>query len=174
MELNSLGNLSVFTRLAGVIFDKATTMVDKNARNSGIFKIESIPSNSGETRDYTEIDLEMYADNKPQGNQAGRARVQLGYNKLITVKRFAKDIGITHEMRRFGKYPEIISRLTNLAQMPGNRLELDLSHRLGFGTATTYTDKNGSTVDISLGDTLALWSTAHNLAGKINFRRNVK
>ena len=172
MELNSLGNLSVFTRLAGVIFDKATTMVDKNARNSGIFKIESIPSNSGETRDYTEIDLEMYADNKPQGNQAGRARVQLGYNKLITVKRFAKDIGITYEMRRFGKYPEIISRLTNLAQMPGNRLELDLSHRLGFGTATTYTDKNGSTVDISLGDTLALWSTAHTLAGTSTTYRN--
>lgn len=171
MELNTL-SLPVFTRLAGVIFGKALDMVEKNAQSSGIFVVENIPDNSGETRDYTEIDLEMYADNKPQGNQAGRARVQLGYNKLVSVKRIAKDIGITYEMRRFNKYPDVVRRLTNLAQMPTNRLELDLSHRLGFGTATTYTDKNGQVVDISLGDTLALWSTAHTLTGTSTTYRN--
>jgi hypothetical protein len=171
MELNTL-SLGVFTRLAGVIFGKALDMVEKNARSSGIFVVENIPDNSGETRDYTEIDLELYADSKPQGNQAGRARVQLGYNKLISVKRFAKDIGITYEMRRFNKYPDVVRRLTNLAQMPINRLELDLSHRLGFGTATTYTNKDGEVIDISLGDTLALWSTAHTLAGTSTTYRN--
>lgn len=171
MELNSL-SLPVFTRLAGVIFNAALEMVDKTAKNSGIFKIESIPANSGETRDYTEIDLEMYADNKSQGAQAGRAKVQLGFNKLVTVKRVAKDIGITYEMRRFNKYPEVITRLTNLAQMPGNRMELDLQHRLGFGTATSYADKNGTTVDITLGDALALWSTAHLLSGTSTTYRN--
>lgn len=171
MELNSI-SLDVFTRLAGVIFNKALGLVDTNARNSGIFAIEDIPGNAGETRDFTEIDLELYADNKPQGNQAGRARVQLGYHKLVQVKRVAKDIGITYEMRQFNKYPEVIRRLTSLAQMPANRLELDLSHRLGFGTATTMVDKNGATVDLTLGDALALWSTAHLLAGSATTYRN--
>ena len=173
MELNSL-SLTVFTRLAGVIFAKALDMVDKNIRGSGLFMEESIPENSGETRDFTEIDLELYADNKGQGAQAGRARVQLGYNKLVTVKRVAKDLGITYEMRRFNKYPEIIRRLTNLAQLPANRMELDLSHRIGFGTATSMTDKNGLVVDISTGETTAsvLFATAHTLAGTATTYRN--
>ena len=171
MELNTL-SLPVFTRLAGVIFEQALKAVDQTARSSGLFRVESIPNNSGETRDYTEIDLELYADRKTQGSQAGRAKVQLGYNKLITVARFAKDIGITYEMRRFNKYQDVVDRLTSLAQMPGNRMELDLQHRFGFGTATTMTDKNGTVVDLSVGDTLALWSTAHTLAGTSTTYRN--
>lgn len=171
MELNSV-TLSVFTRLAGVIFGKALELMGTPARSSGIFVVEDIPNNAGETRDWTEIDLELYADNKPQGNQAGRARVQLGFDKLVTVKRVAKDIGITYEMRNFNKYPEVVRRLTSLAQMPVNRLELDLSHRIGFGTAASYTDKNGTVVDITTGDVLPLWSTAHLLAGSATTYRN--
>ena len=171
MELNTV-SLPVFTRLAGVIFETAKKMVALNARNSGIFVVEGVPDNTGETRDYQEIDLELYSDDKPQGNQAGRAKVQLGYNKLVSVSRTAKDIGITYEMRRFNKYPEVVRRLTNLAQMPVNRLELDLSHRLGFGTATSYTNKNGATIDLSCGDALALFSTAHLLRGTATTYRN--
>lgn len=171
MELNT-ATLPVFTRLAGVIFEKAKDMVDKNIRDSGLFVEETIPSNSGETRDYTEIDLELYASNKAQGDQAARARVQLGYNKLVSVRRFAKDIGITYEMRRFNKYPDVIRRLTNLAQMPANRLELDLSHRIGFGLSTSMTDKDGFGVDLTVGDSLALFSTAHLLTGTATTYRN--
>lgn len=171
MELNTV-SLGVFTRLAGVIFEKAKDKVTKNARNSGIFVVETVPDNTGETRDYTEIDLELYSDDKPQGNQASRAKVELGYNKLVSVGRTAKDIGITYEMRRFNKYPSVVRRLTNLAQMPINRLELDLSHRLGFGTAAAYTNKNGASIDISLGDALALWSTVHTLTGTATTYRN--
>lgn len=171
MELNTI-SLSVFTRLAGVIFGKALEMVEKNVQSSGLFRIESVSENSGETRDYTEVDLELYADNKGQGAQASRARVQLGYNKLITVKRVAKDIGITYEMRRFNKYPDVVRQLTNLAQMPDNRLELDLSHMIGFGTATTYTDKNGAVVDLTVGNGLALFSTVHTLTGSTTTYRN--
>lgn len=171
MELNTL-SLPVFTRLAGVIFANAVNFVEWNARGSGLFNEESVPENSGETRDYTEIDLELYASNKPQGDQASRARIQLGYNKLITVKRIAKDIGITYEMRRFNKYPDVVRRLTNLAQLPGNRLELDLSHRLGFGLSTSMTDKDGLLVDLTVGDGLALYSTVHTLTGTSTTYRN--
>lgn len=171
MELNTVSH-SIFTRLADVIFGKALGMVERNARSSGMFVEEAVPANSGEVRDYTEIDLELYASDKPQGEQAERARVQLGYNKQVVVSRFAKDIGITYEMRRFNKYPDVVRRLSNLAQMPLNRLELDLSHRIGFGTATTYTTKDGKVVDISVGDGLALFSTAHTLTGSSTTYRN--
>jgi len=171
MELNSV-SLGVFTRLAGVIFEKALSAVPQNARTSGIFQVEDVPANSGETRDFTEIDLELYTSDKDQGDQASRARVQLGYNKLVSVRRQALDIGITYEMRRFNKYPDVVRRLTNLAQTPANRLELDLSHVLGFGTATTYTNKDAAVIDISTGDTLALWSTVHTLTGSATTYRN--
>ncbi len=173
MELNSLG-LSVFTRLAGVIFSKGLDAVARNIRGSGLFVEEAIPENSGDIRDFTEIDLNLYAKNKPQGNQAARAKVQLGYNKTVTVKRVASDIGITYEMRRFNKYPDVIRRITNLAEQPLNRMELDLSHRIGFGTATTYTDQDGVIVDISTGETTAsaLFQTAHTLTGTSTTFRN--
>lgn len=171
MELNSV-SLDVFVRLAGVIFEKAKDMVEKNARGSGLFVEEAIPANSGEVRDYAEIDLELYSSDKPQGNQASRAKVQLGYNKQVSVRRTAQDIGITFEMRRFNKYPDVVRRLTNLAQMPENRLELDLSHRIGFGTATSYVNKDGATIDISVGDGLALFSTVHTLTGSSTTYRN--
>lgn len=170
-DLNT-ASLSVFTRLAGVIFGKALESVDKTVQSSGLFVVESVPENSGETRDYTEIDLELYASNKDQGDQAERARVQLGYNKLVTVKRVAKDLGITYEMRRFNKYPDVVRRLTNLAELPSNRMELDLQHRIGFGTATSYTDKDGSLVDISVGNSLSLFNTAHTLTGSATTYRN--
>ena len=171
MELNTI-SLSDFTKLAGVIFEKAKEAVPAVARNSGLFVVESVPENSGETRDYTEIDLELYAEAKAQGDQAARAKVQQGYNKEATVKRFAKDIGITFEMRRFNKYPDVVRRLTNLGMMADQRLELDLQHRIGFGTATTYTNKEGQVIDISVGDTLALYSTVHTLRGTTATYRN--
>lgn len=171
MELNSI-SLGVFTRLAGVIFEKALSMVDSTIRNSGLFVVEEVPENSGETRDYTEIDLELYTADKLQSNQSARARVQLGYNRLVSVVRQSLDIGISYEMRRFNKYPDVVRRLTNLATTPANRLELDLSHRLGFGTATTYVNKDGRTVEIDLGDDLALWSTVHTLTGSATTYRN--
>lgn len=171
MELNTI-SLSDFTKLADVIFEKAKEAVPAVARGSGLFIEEGVPENSGESRDYTEIDLELYAEAKAQGDQAARARVQQGYNKVATVKRFAKDIGITYEMRRFNKYPDVVRRLTNLGQMAPNRLELDLQHRVGFGTATTYTNKEGQVIDISVGDTLSLFSTAHTLRGSSSTYRN--
>jgi len=171
MELNSI-SLSVFTRLADVVFEKAKEEAPAMARNSGIWVVESIPQNSGDVRDYQEIDLNLYAGNKPQGDQAPRAKVQLGYNKEVRVRRVARDIGITYEMRHFNKYPEVISRLTSLGKMGPNRMELDLSHRIGFGTATTYTDMDGATIDISTGDALSLFNTAHTLTGSATTYRN--
>jgi len=91
----------------------------------------------------------------------------------MKVKRVGKDIGITVEMRKYNKYPEVTSRLTSLGKLVPNRMDLDLSHRIGFGTATTYTDRKGKSIDISTGDTLALFYTAHTIKGSATTYRNI-
>lgn len=171
MELNT-ATLGDFVRNAEILFLKGLDSVVMAVRNSGLFRVDNIPDHTGNTKEYTEIDLEEYASNKAEGDQASRAKVQQGYSKIGTLKRVSKDIGITYEMRHYNKYIDVVSRLTNLGKLPANRMELDLSHRITFATATTYTDRDGVVVDIALGDTLALASTAHTLRGSAATFRN--
>ena len=57
MELNTI-SLGDFTKLANVIWGKSKMSVPQYARSSGIFKEVSISKNSGNTREFSEIDLE--------------------------------------------------------------------------------------------------------------------
>ena|SRR3990167_5962697 len=171
MELNT-ATLNDFVRLAGIIFEKQKMSLPTDARSSGIFAEESIPEQSGDIREYSEIDPEEYAKKKGEGDQAQRARVQQGYSKEMRPYRFALDIGITYEMRSRNKYPKVIAGLTSLARQAINRMELDLTHRLTFGTATAYTDMDGDSIDVTVGDTLALFSTVHTLRGSSTTYRN--
>lgn len=116
--------------------------------------------------------MNEYARKKGESDQSARAKVQQGYSKTATLKRIASDIGISYEMRTQGKYYEIKQRLTNLGQLAPNRMDLDLAHRITFGTSTSYTDMDGETVDTTIGDTLALFSTAHTLRGSATTFRN--
>jgi hypothetical protein len=170
-DLNTV-SLPVFVQLADVIFEKALENASMPARSSGLFKVSPIPGNSGESRQYTEIDQELYADFKGEGAQAGQANVQQGFSKTLTAFRVAKDLPITYEMRTRNKYPQVIGRLTSLANLGVRRMELDLSHRIGFGTATSMTDKDGRSIDLSLGNSLSLFNTAHTLNGSSTTFRN--
>lgn len=171
MELNTVG-LSDFVQLAKVFWEKTKQSLAQEALNSGLFFREDIPMNSGNIREYSEIDLNEYAHFKGESAQAQRAKVQEGYVKFLTSYRVAADIGISYEMRTQNKYPEVVRRLTNLSSQGYNRRELDLSHRITFGTATSYTDMDGRTIDTTTGDALALFSTAHLLKGTSATYRN--
>lgn len=171
MELNTI-TLSDFVRNAQIIFLKALDTVQMNARTSGMFRVEPVPQNTGNTRDYTEIDLENYAKEKREGAQSQRARIQQGYTKIARLKRISLDIGITYEMRTQNKYQEVVARLSNLGMLAAHRIELDLSHRITFGQATSYVDMDGNTVDISLGNGLSLFNTAHTVRGSSKTYRN--
>jgi hypothetical protein len=110
---------------------------------------------------------------KGEGDQAARAKVQQGYSKSMTAFRVAENISITYEMRTQNKYPEVVSRLTSAGAKGPKTIELDLSHRITFATATSYTDRDGRTVDTSTGDALALASTVHKLKGSSTTFRNI-
>lgn len=172
MELNT-STLSDFVKNAKVMFLKGLDSIPNTMRNSGLFKVVSIPQNSGNSWEFSEIDLEEYASKKGESDQASRARIQQGYTKTVTPFRIAKDIGISYEMRTQNKYPEIVARLTNLGSLASNRIDLDLAHRITFGASTSFTNKDGDSVDTTVGDGLALFSTAHTLKGSSTTYRNI-
>lgn len=172
MELNT-ASLGDFVQLANIIFEKRKMSLGQEARNSGMFMFYPMANNTGNTREYSEIDDNEYAKYKGEGDQAARGKVQQGYNKSLTSYRVAEDIGITYEMRSQNKYPEVTRRLTNLASKGVNRMELDLTHRITFAFSTSYTDMDGRTVDVTLGDGLALGSTVHKLKGTSTTYRNI-
>lgn len=171
MEL-SIANIPDFVRNAEILFLKGLDSVQMNARNSGIFRIDDLSDHKGNTKEYSEIDLEEYADIKAEGDQSSRARVQQGYSKVGTLYRVSKDIGITYEQRHYNKYIDVVARLQNLGSLAAKRMELDLSHRITFATATSYTSKEGVTIDTTVGDTLALASTVHTVRGTSTTFRN--
>lgn len=169
LNINALGD---FVLNAEILWNKGLNSVAQVARRSGLVREIPIPMNSGNTRKFSEIDLEEYANRKPESDQAARARVQQGYSKEGTLYRVAKNIGISYEMRTQGKYLEIQQKLTNLGALGPNRLDLDLTHRFTFGASTSYVDMDGVTVDTTVGDTFQLFYTAHTVKASSTTFRN--
>jgi len=163
---------SDFVRLAPIIWEDAIKSIQMDARGSGLFRVGSFAANTGNTKEYSEFDTNEYAKKKAEGDVASQSRIQIGYSKIGRLYRVAEDVGISWEMRVQGKYPEALRRIAGLAKKTANRLELDLSHRITFMTATSYTDLDGETVDTSVGDGLALLSTTHTLRGTSTTYRN--
>ena len=171
MELNTI-ELSDFVKLAKVIWLKGNKSVPQVMRGSGIVREMPIAKHSGNTREFSEIEGEEYSKRKGESDQAERTKVQQGYTKTMTKYRVGTDIGISFEMRDENKYPEVINKLTNLGKQPVQRMDLDLSHRITFCTATSYEDMDGVTVDTTCGDGLQLAYTAHTVRGSSATFRN--
>lgn len=131
-----------------------------------------ISQNTGSTREFSEIDDNEYLSYKGEGAQAKRGKVQQGYSKTMTKYRVAENIGITYEMRTENKYPEVLRRITGAAKKGPNSIDLDLSHRLTFGTSSSYTDRDGRSIDVTTGDGQVLFHTAHLLKGTSSTYRN--
>lgn len=143
-------------------------------KTSGLVKVTSVPANSGGQRRHKETPVgEQYASIKAQGGESVKTRVQQGYSKDTNSRTFALAIDITLEMRQLDK-TGVYQAIKFIGDGLPNREDLNLSLHLGMGTATSYTDKDGQTVDISTGDGLALWSTVHTLTGaSTTFRARV-
>lgn len=134
--------------------------VPRNAKEMFVLDTEM----TGKSKLYDEYDMDTYADNKPEGAAAQKARVGVGYNTTMIAKTIAKQVDITYEERRQNRYPEVLAKITSLTSFCDNRIDLDLTHRITFANATSYTDMNGATVDTTVGDGLALASAVHTLA----------
>ena len=171
MDLSTI-NLSDFVRNAEILWLKGASTFNPVARNSGMVREVVIPQNSGNSREFSEIDLELYARIKGERDESKYGKIQQGYSKTGTLYRISLSEAITYEMRTQGKYLDVQQRLLNLLPTAMRRMELDLQHRITFATSTSYTDQDGRSVDIAVGDTLALASTAHTVRGSSTTFRN--
>lgn len=165
MQQGTLLSTATFSELADLIrkeFVKVQQMVQPQAYQ--LFIKDPIAEGNGSTKRYDEIDTQTFARKKFEGQNSKKAKYGIGYNVTMTKKRIALEIDVTYEMRKENRYPQVSALITNLTHFCPQRLELDLTHRLTFSNATSYVDMDGDTVDLTLGDGLALVSTAHTLA----------
>lgn len=166
-------SLPDLTSLTQQRFVQGASLVMDYEPVKSLYISDDAPANTGSTKQYNEIDGETYASYKPEGADASKARVIMGYSKTMTKRRFAKEIDITYEMRNENRQVEIVSQLTNLSQFCYQRMALDLTHRFTFCTATSYTDMDGESVSTTVGDGLALVSSVHTLTGSSTTYSNV-
>lgn len=160
------------TVLSTITFPELTDLVNRTFASVGglivpvaktLFLTENVGAGEGELKLLQEVDMTTYAKAKPQGVDAKKASFGIGYFITVRVKRIGIEAEITYEMRRFNKKPEVLAAIQSLPWFCPQRIELDLTHRLTFGSATSYVDMDGNTVDLTVGDGLALFSTAHTL-----------
>lgn len=128
-----------------------------------LFIKDTVGQAQGNTKRYDEVDTQTFARRKYEAQASKKATVGVGYNVTMTMKRIAMEIDITYEMRTQNRAPEVGSLITNLTHFCPQRLELDMTHRLTFCSSTSYTDMDGDTVDVTVGDGLSLVSSAHTL-----------
>lgn len=140
-------------------------LIDELAEVRSLYKPMDIQKGTGNERTVWELEGELFARFKAEGEDAAKTQVIQGYSKTGYIRSFAAEVDITWEARNMGKNQEVITRLTNLAHFGPQRMALDLTHRLTFAGSTSYTDMDGETVDVSMGDTLALASSVHTLTG---------
>lgn len=171
MELNNL-TLSDFVSLVDIMWLDNVENISRDAYNSGIFQVVPIPENTGDSRRMSEINREQYARRKAEGDQASRLKIQQGYTKDLLSYRVAMDVGVTYDDRTKNKYPEVLAKLTDMVELPFNTMELDLSMRISFATATSFVDMDGELIDTTCGDTRPWADTAHTVRGSSQTYRN--
>jgi len=154
--------LPEFSDLVKKQFVFANQSVEPKAKQ--LFIYEDLLGSSQASKRYDEIDTETFAKLKREGENAQKARAGVGYNKTMYAKRVAMEIDVSWEFRRYGNEHQVKSDLKSLNGFVESRIDLDLTHVLTFCTSTSYTDMDGETVDVTVGDGLALASTVHTLA----------
>ncbi len=167
--------------VSALAFDEMTDLIEKSfvmiqefePKAAEQFYIrETIPAGTGDSRRYDEMDTEDFARTMEEGEDASKVTVAHGYTKTMYMKRVASEIDITFKMRLTGKNKDIENKITNLTHYCPQRKELDLTHRLTFATATSYTDMDGKTIDNTGGDSLQLAYSAHILKHSSETWRN--
>ena len=155
-------------------FKKALPQVMKSA--SFVIK-DTLPHGTGNVRRYAQaVDATQYAGIRAEWGTSRQAKIQYGYEKDLTTYTISQERSITKLMRDAGKNPEMKKAITDLSEVCPNTIDLDLSHRFTFHTATSYTRTAGGTsqsIDLTVWDGLALASAVHKLTGSATTYNNI-
>lgn len=135
-------------------------------------QLYDISMNKESTTDHSSMDGFTFARRKTEGDDYSQQTPTQNYRITMTKYRIGLEAVITWEMRTYDRYTEMKRKLMNLGEASRQRFELDLTHRFTFATSTAYTDQDGTSVAVTVGDTLALASTAHTVNGSSTTYRN--
>ena len=144
--------------------------IARNAKQ--LYIVVPVGKGQGNSKRFNEVDVETYADHKPEGVNSTKSKVGIGYSLDMTARTFSKEIEITLEMRDDNRYMEVGTLITSLADFCSNRQDLDLTHRFSFATSDSYVDMNGVTIDTKTGDGNSLLNATHTLAFSATTYRN--
>lgn len=137
-------------------------MCDMGAKD--FFIQQSIPQQSGNTRQFNEIEFSTYARTKPEGVAAVKASIGIGYHKVMKAKRIALELDMTYEARSWNEWYRVTEIANELAQTAPNRIDLDMVHMaVTFANAASYVDMDGFIIDTTTGDGLSIANAAHTL-----------
>lgn len=161
-------NFNDFVKNMTILWRKGYERVPMRAK-----QLYEVINNQLYVTDHSSLDGFTYARRKDEGDVYYQENPTQNYSKSITKYRVGLEAVITWEMRTYDKYREINKKLTGLGEATAQRMELDLTHRFTFGTATSYTDMDGSTVSTTVGDGFQLFYSAHTVPGSATTYRNV-
>lgn len=142
-----------YPKRAGALYEERSTDVDTGAVSS--------------------LDSVSVAKKKREGADFAFLNLTQNYRKSWSTYEVGGEIKITWNMRKYAKYSEIDRALSGMAESTARRMEMDKTHRFTFYSATSYTDMDGDTVTTTVGDGLALGSTAHTMPGTSTTFRNI-
>ena len=128
-----------------------------------LFMKAIVPENTGTQEKIEEADRGRFAAEKGEGELVSKGEAGLGYDITISPTRFGIELDITYEYDHWNKEPQLASFLKETAEYCPERYDIDLTHRLTFGSATSYVNMDGTTVSTTVGDGLALFSASHTL-----------
>jgi len=135
-------------------------------------KLYDVSFNQKLTTDHSSMDGFTFAEDKDEGDDNYEANPEQNYKKTITKYRIGITAKITWEMRTYDRYTEMSKALKGLGEATRQRLEIDLTHRFTFGTATSYTNRSGRTISTVVGDGYQLFYSAHEVNGSSSTYRN--
>jgi hypothetical protein len=161
------GNFADFNNNLEIVWRKSYESFPKRAGQ--LYDMEDV---SVDTGDESGLDGFSVAKKKREGGDFSFLSVTQNYRKSWTVYEIGGETKITWLMRKAAKYRNIQDKISKLAESAAKRMEWDLTHRFTFATATSYTDLDGDTVTTTVGDGLALLSTAHTVPGSATTYRN--
>jgi len=110
-----------------------------------------------------EIDRDRFAERKLQGQNSAQRGVSQGYFKDIERNTISVTRLISGEAYKAFTAQGLVTDVTSVANDVVDKTELDMRNFIGMGTAVSYVDNGGFTVDTTTGDGLALFSTVHTL-----------
>lgn len=126
------------------------------------------------TKRIMEVDRERFAETKIEGQSSAQRGISQGYYKDIPRKTISVTRIVSGEAYQALEAHKLSEYAMQTATDVTDKIELDMKNFLGYATAgTSYVDNGGYTIDLTVGDGLSLFSTAHTLKNSSTTYANI-